>query len=766
MALNDNKNDDITDIGDDDIAWLKQLIDEDFERFELPQSLKSENLIHRLDDIQQEPVKPVKNNKVVYLKFISAAACLALVIFGWQHLDFTGNTLGVDMSSQQAAAKASQVEAAEPLSLDDIAADEESFTVEPVEEEVIAYAADSREYSGKEYRQASAATPQIDIPEQPSAKSYDEVFSAISSMRSANTEEVVAEDAVIAVPSEGGNVVFSAKSSVYKTNAQVAGVDEADIVKTDGKYIYHYRFDSSEQKAEIMITSADGLKAVSSLPLDGIDGAEMYIAENRLILIGNMNREKAQKLSDSRTEPLSDYLGESHSAVETVIPEYSRKHFSRSTNFTETVIFDIENVSSPKEIKRFQQDGGYLSSRMSGDMLYIVSSKPIYSGGIFDGIEARYCLPYAGESGSISPLSAENILLPSYREDFSYAVVSSINSLTGKTDTKAVLGMADEIMMSQNSLYLTATAYGSQHSWRDRSTGISKFAITADGLKFIADTMVDGYIDNQFSLDEHNGDLRIATTSYNSDNQTVNNLYVFDSALKQKGALEGLAVGERIYSVRYVDSTAYVVTFKETDPLFVIDLSDPTKPTVKGQLKLPGFSEYLHPIDENTLIGLGNNTVTLKNGGVITDGLKLSLFDVSDPFSPKEKYSCLIGNRGSDSPALQNHKAFMYYPKKGIFGFPATIYTSYGASANDPYSGESRLSFSGYMLLRASENEFELLATLSPAESHYSGSFMRNDLDSAIERGIYIDNTVYTVSDSGITAYSLDTLSQIAAIKY
>lgn len=769
MAINDGKNSDITEIGDDDILWLKQLIDEDFERFELPQSLRSENLIKKLDDVKPEPVRPEKSSRVIYLKLISAAACFALVIFGWQQL--SGRTLDADMSSAaEAAPKAAAfaIEAPAAAAADMV---EDAEAAAEAECGVVVYSAGSAAYSGMQIEETDSdfAEAELDIPEQPAAKSYDEVFSAISDMISsrAAADNAVAENIVTAVPTAGGSALFSASAkSVYNTNTQVAGIDEADIVKTDGKYIYHYRFDSSSQGSEIRITSADGLKSVSTISLDNDSGSQMYLSGNRLILVGSLSREKAQELSSSRTETLSDYLSGQTAKSDIVIPEYSKKSLYRNVSFTEAVVFDISNKAAPKEIKRYRQDGSYLSSRMNGDTLYLVSSKPIYSGGIASGIEARYCLPYAGENDSVSPLAAENILLPDCREDLSYAVVTSMSISTGSAETKAVLGMADEIMMSKNSLYLTATVYDSQRNWRSRSTGISKFAVTGDGLKFIADTVVDGYIDNQFSLDEYNGDLRIATTSYNESGETVNNLYVLDSALKPKGSLKGLAAGERIYSVRYIGTTAYVVTFKETDPLFVIDLSDPAKPVLKGELKLPGFSEYLHPVDENTLIGLGSNTVSLKGGGVITDGLKLSLFDVSDPLSPREKYNCLIGNRGSDSAALQDHKAFMYYEQKGIFGFPASVYTSFGASASDPYSGESRLAFSGYLLLKATDSGFELVATLSPAETHDSYSIMRNDLDSAIERGIYIGDTVYTVSDSGITAYSLDTLSQIGSMKY
>lgn len=750
MALSDNKNDSITDITEDDILWLKELIDNDFEQFELPESLKSENLIHRLDDIVQEPPKTKSVGKTIYLKFLSAAACFALVIFGWQHFSIDSGISTLD-STEKAIPQAAAFTAEAPMAA---AAMDTTVPCSDEETDVVME------------MELDDGTAEINIPEQPTAKSYDEIFSVLSEMAKNQT---IADDAasgdIVTYPSAGNSMVTAKAQGVYETNTQISGIDEADTVKTDGKYIYHYRFNSVSEKSEIKITDADGLKVASTITLDDNGNSEIYITDNRLILVRNMSRDASEQLFDSLTDTVSDYTSEQRQS-DIIIPEYRKKNLRRNNRFTEAIVFDITDKTSPKEINRFRQDGEYVSSRMKEDTLCLVSSKRLFEGGVSPGIEARFYLPYAGNENGISPIAAENILLPSYRENFNYAVVTSMNTVSGKTDTKAVLGMADEIMMSQNSLYLTADIYDGKSGRNNNATAISRFALTDDGLKYIADTTVKGCIDNQFSLDEHNGFLRIATTSYNDDGDTVNNLYVLDSGLKSIGALENLAPDERIYSVRYMGDTAYIVTFKETDPLFVIDLSDPAAPSVKGQLKIPGFSEYLHPLNENTLIGLGYNTVSLKNGGIITDGLKLSLFDVSDPLAPREKYNCLIGNHGSDSVATQEHKAFMYYPEKNIFGFPATVYTSYGASADDPYSGEGRLSFSGFLVFRAGEGEFEVLSTISPDQTPSANSFMRNELDSAIERGIYIKDTLYTISASGISSYSLDTFSLKAKMKY
>lgn len=768
MDYNDKETDIFTEPTDEEQLWLKELIDRDYERFQLPESLKSENLMHKLDEIEQEDAAKPKG-KVVWLKYISAAACFALVLFGLNIFEKNGGM--AKTSSNIAVTSAAAVTEAAPAA----AANGADNAASPRTQALAAV------FDESDIAEEAAEAPEeeiidIEIPEQPSAESYDEIFSAISEMAAvqASQNKMMYSNFALAAPAAnpptaGGanadvaeDAVAADFGGVYSTNTQVKGVDEADIVKTDGTYIYHYRFDSSTGGANITISSARGLKQLSVIELPDYSEAEMYLSGDRLVVVQNMSDSAAKELADSLTEKVADYES-AQTGDEVVVPDYAAR--KRHCPITEAIIFDISDRKAPKESSRYRQDGSYVSSRMSGGMLYLVSNKYIYSD-ISPYMPARYYLPYAGSKNELKALSADNIFLPPYCENPNYAVVTSLDILTGKGNTKAVLGMADEIMMSKNNLYLTATVYGEGRSYRNRSTGITRFAVTKDGLKYLADTKVDGYIDNQFSLDEHNLMLRVATTSYDDSGKTVNNLYVLDSSLKQMGAIKDLAPGERIYSVRYIGDMAYVVTFRETDPLFVIDLSDPASPTVKGQLKIPGFSEYLHPIDENTLIGLGNNTVTTKYGGVITDGLKLSLFDVSDPLDPKEKCSLILGNRGSESEALNNHKAFLYYPEKKLIGFPASIYTTYGATHDSPYSGESRLSFGGYIVIKVNDNSFDIVGTLSSTGENSLSGFMHSEPDDVIERAIYIGDTLYTLSGSNITAFSLNDFSRIGALKY
>lgn len=755
----------------DEQQWLRALLLRDSERFQLPDSLKSENLLHKLEALDAPAgegtkvleIKPKKRSKTIYFRYLSYAACLAIVVFGW----YNAHQSEMPLAAPQAdfAPKAAAAENASEL----------------VSGPALMVA------------ESSMAQPEPEV-EQPVAESYSQVYDALKTIWNNDQSDQygydIANDSIaertMMVPTESPVADAAPKpgtgggNGVYQTNVQVEGVDEADIVKTDGTYIYQYRFDNTTGGAQIAISTANGLKLLSTIALPEYADAEIYLAGDRLVVVQSVQTEEAQTLVDPLDETLSTYLGnlakaDGQSAVpgnssDVIVPDYYNTTPARRNKYivmTEAVIFDITNHKEPKEVSQFHQDGRYVASRLTNGTLYLVTNKTV--NGDISSASDSVCeyLPVVGTGEKMGVLPADDIVIPPYLKNLNYAVVTALNISTQTANTKAVLGMSDQIMMSQNNLYLTATVMsGDSWNWRERSTGITRFSVTNGGLKYLASGQVEGYIDNQFSLDEYGGNLRIATTSYNKDDKTSNNLYVLNGLLQPVGSVENLAEGERIYSVRYIGETAYVVTFRETDPLFVIDLKDPTKPVVKGQLKLPGFSEYLHPIDQNTLLGLGVNTAVTQHGGVIQDGLKLSLFDVSDPTNPKEKASFLLGNARSTTEALQNHKAIMYYPEKQLMGFPAIIYTAQGASTENPWSGSQQVSFAGYLVIKIKPDGFEIVGTLPNDDPSSSSGFMRYNLDDTVSRGIYIGKTLYTVSPARIKAYSLDNFQQIGELKY
>jgi uncharacterized secreted protein with C-terminal beta-propeller domain len=273
-------------------------------------------------------------------------------------------------------------------------------------------------------------------------------------------------------------------------------------------------------------------------------------------------------------------------------------------------------------------------------------------------------------------------------------------------------------------------------------------------------------------MDESDGYFRIATTRNQSwssfapegDNQSYNNVYVLDSDLKTVGQLENLAKGERLYSARFMGKRAYLVTFKQTDPLFTIDLSEPTNPKVLGELKIPGFSNYLHPYDENTLIGLGHDTEENQWGGTVTAGLKIALFDVADVGAPKVLDEYLIGGRGSDSEALNDHHAFLFSKEKNLLVIPATVRE--GGKGFD----WGKFVFSGALVFDLSDKKFNLKGKIDHSDGGKAGVsedwYGYNFYDNTVRRSLYINDALYTFSSKYLKANNIADLKEVKTLKF
>jgi uncharacterized secreted protein with C-terminal beta-propeller domain len=302
-------------------------------------------------------------------------------------------------------------------------------------------------------------------------------------------------------------------------------------------------------------------------------------------------------------------------------------------------------------------------------------------------------------------------------------------------------------------------------------TVVHKIAIKDGVLTYQTMAEVSGSVLNQFSMDEKDGYLRIATTKNQTwsdligeqDKASFNNLYVLDDKLKVVGTLSGLAKGERLYSARFIGNRAYLVTFKQVDPLFVIDLKDPTAPAVLGELKIPGFSNYLHPYDENTLIGFGKDTAENQWGGVTTGGLKLSLFDVSQVDKPQELDKYVLGDRGSDSIALNDHRAFLFSKEKNILAIPVSLYQS------DKPDQWGKFVFGGVAVFNITDKKFKLAGKIDHSDNgrqgdSYSSWGGYSYYDSTVQRSLYIKDILYTVSGRYIKMNTLGSLAPVGSI--
>jgi uncharacterized secreted protein with C-terminal beta-propeller domain len=283
---------------------------------------------------------------------------------------------------------------------------------------------------------------------------------------------------------------------------------------------------------------------------------------------------------------------------------------------------------------------------------------------------------------------------------------------------------------------------------------------------------------NQFSMDESGEYFRIATTVpqvWNWNGQDAlpssNNLYVLDSKLAVAGKVEDIAPGEQIYSVRFMGSRAYMVTYRQVDPFFVVDLSNPSSPKILGNLKIPGFSNYLHPYDERYIIGVGKETQETKEGQSLVQGVKLSLFDVQDPSTPREVAKVQIGDRGSDSFALTDHKAFLFSKGKGgLLVLPileAKIDPTKYAGGQFPQWQYGDYVFQGaYVFSLSPENGFQLRGKITHAteeELLKSGQYYWSAAN--VQRSLYMGSTLYTVSDRFVKANDLESLAAISSVK-
>jgi uncharacterized secreted protein with C-terminal beta-propeller domain len=288
-------------------------------------------------------------------------------------------------------------------------------------------------------------------------------------------------------------------------------------------------------------------------------------------------------------------------------------------------------------------------------------------------------------------------------------------------------------------------------------TVIHKIALDEGNLKYIANSEVPGYLLNQFSMDESGNRFRIATTTDSfsrSGSITSNNVYVLDDNLNHVGSLTKIAPDERIYSARFMGDKLFLVTFKQVDPFFVIDLSSDT-PKILGALKIPGFSNYLQPYDKDHIIGIGRDTKENQWGGVQTNGVKISMFDVSDFNNPKETDTIVIGDAGTDSEILYNHKALLLDKEKNVMSIP--IKSNYrilfepDSQSTDMYQQKN---WNGFYVYGFENNKFVERGKIAHYiwENNYNVQYMQS-------RSLYIDDTLYTVMDGSIKMNDLNDIS-------
>lgn len=554
--------------------------------------------------------------------------------------------------------------------------------------------------------------------------------------------ELFAESTVEDAGAENSSPKESSGSKDYgKTNQQEAEVEEADIIKNDGRYLYQVVFEDRTGRQAVQIADTrDGLKEASRIEEFDHEIQQIYVWKDSLVVVesGWVNEvQEEDKESGNFLDSVKGVVDEMFS--------YGPGEDYREMSYSKIHIYNIEDRKNPELYHTFTLKGTYRDSRISDGYLYFFTACNAYRPRLEKDYQA-YIPEVDGE-----PLAPEKIYLPEDTKTAAYLVMASINMEQPDqfTDTTAIVTGADRFYVSQNSIYVTDSMYvdyGTEGKQSD-STRIFRFSYQNGIMKKEAEGTVKGILLDDMAMNEYKGYLRMVTTVESQnvqevkdditgevigndgiDVETSNSLYVLDENLKTAGKIENLAKDERIYSARFMGNAGYFVTFRQTDPLFSVDLSNTKKPKVLGELKISGFSEYLHFYGENLLLGIGMEADE-ETGA--TDGMKLSMFDISDPSDVKEQSKLMLPY--DYAMALYDYKSVFIDTDKNLFGFSA-----------EDYEEDYRLE---YVLFTYADGAFQEKMKIDCSDSKvYSHTV----------RGTYIGERFYLMCANGrIEEYSL-----------
>jgi len=513
------------------------------------------------------------------------------------------------------------------------------------------------------------------------AESYDDIFELVNSNRerilgdrivTVITEANAADFAPIVPPSSGGGVASDAPASApaaesgnnantaddfSDTNNQVEGVQEGDIIKTDGKKIYL----ASTRTNNVNVISADNgeMQRVALLEKEDARPVELLLYNEDLIVVWNRT---------IRT----------NININTGSYSYNRLYFQDETIVE---VYDV-NGRFNRPISSYVQDGSYVSSRMIDNNIYLITNYLPNMFSHFDLEDYRDYVPVYSANGSKRSVAPDSIVIPENPDSIRYTVISGLD--VNKTDMlvsiKASLESTNIIYSSPENIYITSRVYETVDNWNwnwEEYTVINKFSIDKGRIEYIAATKLRGNVRNQFYLDEYKGTLRVVTQVWGRGENVRwgsfgGSLYTLDRNLRTLAEIHGIGGDEEVQSVRFAGEIGYVVTFMLTDPLFSFDLSDPSNPKVLDELKIPGFSRYMHRWSDDLLLGVGVDADEVTGRRT---GLKLSMFDIADNENLAERHVYIISSDNNQSGwfssiAEREHRAVIVSPEKNIIAFP------------------------------------------------------------------------------------------------
>ena len=571
-----------------------------------------------------------------------------------------------------------------------------------------------------------------------------------------------------------GNINYSTKNNVgledsafatgsiaskdySKTNIQVEGVDEADILKTDGDYIYSI----SENKVIITnVIKPEDPKIESTISNINTYPSDLLLYNNNLVIIST-------KISDIE------------------------KNNYRYNNNTIVEVYDLKDKTKPKLLKSFELQEPYYTTRCIDGKLYI------FSKGYLREENNKISTDYK-EDNKNKKINKNNIhYLKNHFENYQTLIAElDLNNIKDIKLSSYLIDISNAYI-SKNNIYLLNQDYTNEKisiksilGWKgvfglidtidynynyDEKTKIYKFNINnKKGVTYQTNTIVDGRTINQYSLDELDGNLRIALETNDGTR-----IAILDKNLKLLGETEKLEKNEKMYASRFIGNKAYLVTYKNTDPLFVIDLSNPKHPKVLGELKIPGYSTYLHPYDENHLIGIGMDTKEVINkdsNGKVTSswttitGMKMCLFDVSDITNPKEIDKTVIGDSRTVSAILTNPKALLFSKEKELLAIPVNNYQEDFSVKNvnsydeeiETFKDKNNYISEGYFVYHIDLKGFKLKGVINHEKNNNKTYYY---YPSKLLRGLYIEDNLYTVSETNIKINRIEDLKEINTLK-
>lgn len=521
------------------------------------------------------------------------------------------------------------------------------------------------------------------------AKSYKEIRKYIEASKKEETAKGSTKEQLLCADATG---------DYSNTNVRQEGVDEADVAKTDGRYLYVLEDDGDYVS---IVDTKTNMKKISEIKAPKDETIEeFYLIEK--------NKKVVMICSNSLDDDYEDVEDVTRSSL-----------ISKQTEGTQVVTYDVQDKKHPKKVGKVSQSGEYESSRISDGYLYLFSNYWVP-----ENWKKKYpstYIPYV--DGDL--MKAKDICLPEGTKGCMYEIVSSINLKQPDkiADSKAIFSEGGDAYVSNKNIYYYEEEWTG--NGKQEKTLLRKLSYKKGKLAVVAQKTFKGYLNDSFSIDEYDGYLRMVVTR-----GKTNAVYVLDQKLKLTGKITNLAKDERVYSARFLGNTGYFVTYKETDPLFSVDLSNPKNPKILGRLKIPGFSNYLHFYGEDKLLGIG---MDVDKKGDVTDGVKLSMFDISDKKNVKEEHKYTLKDVYS-TDVEWDYKAALIDVEKNIIGFPA--------------GGENRQMY--YLFSYTEEKGFQC----NMKEKIYGS-------DALATRGIYIKDRLYVIHGNVLKAYSLKTYKKV-----